>query len=159
MSRSRESSGNPIEVGLAIVLRDEASEYPNRGDQTPILVTQRREGTVYGGYWEFPGGKVEEGEAIDACVTREVREEIGIDVEVIHNLETVLHTYEHGTVRLHSRVCRRVDPQEEPTPIEVASVEWRALAEFGQLSFLPANQSILTALSEWLASGGVTPRR
>ena len=158
MSRAEDSSESPIEVGIAIVLRDDAIADPKTGDQPPILVTQRREETVYGGYWEFPGGKVEDGEAIDDCVTREVREEVGIDVEVIHNLETVVHTYEHGTVRLHPRVCRRVDPSQTPTPIEVASVEWRALAEFESLRFLPANESILTALSAWLASG-VSPRR
>jgi len=154
MDRSRNPPETHIQVGLGIVLQASDSDRPNGGienDGDPrILVTRRPDGALFGGYWEFPGGKVEEGEPIEDCVVREVREEVGCDVRVIHNLLPVTHTYPHGTVRLHPSICVRGDPAAEPRAIEVAEIRWCRLDEFASLRILPANESILVSLREYL---------
>ena len=154
MTRSENPPETHIPVGLGIVLRESILDRPNgggeNGDEPRILVTRRTDGALFAGYWEFPGGKVEEGEPIEDCVVREVREEVGIGVRVIHNLCPVTHTYPHGTVRLHPSICVREDPIAEPRSIEVAETRWCRLDEFASLRFLPANESILVNLREYL---------
>ena len=65
------------------------------------LLAQRPPGKAYAGYWEFPGGKVEPGESLDAAIKREIREELGIEIQVACPWITRTHVYEHAAVRLH----------------------------------------------------------
>ena len=65
------------------------------------LLAQRPPGKAYEGYWEFPGGKVEPGESLDAAIKREIREELGIEIQVACPWITRTHIYEHAAVRLH----------------------------------------------------------
>ena len=91
-----------VDVAAAII------EHPDGS----FLLTQRPSGKIYEGYWEFPGGKVESGELIVAALSRELREELGIDVELAYPWITRVYAYGHATVRLHFyRVVRwRGDP-------------------------------------------------
>jgi len=66
-----------------------------------VLLAQRPPGKVYAGYWEFPGGKVERGESLEAALTRELHEELGIVVTRAHRWITRVFTYPHATVRLN----------------------------------------------------------
>src|SRR6185436_14874848 len=65
-----------------------------------FLLAQRPAGKVYAGYWEFPGGKIEPGEAALAGLKRELHEELGIEVEKAHPWLTRDYDYEHAAVRL-----------------------------------------------------------
>ncbi|MEO1130821.1 MAG: (deoxy)nucleoside triphosphate pyrophosphohydrolase, partial [Planctomycetota bacterium] len=94
-----------------------------------ILIAQRPDHTVYGGYWEFPGGKVEPGESTEACVAREVREELGLEVRPTTALPQIVHTYPHGRIRLCPWVCEVVPGSPEPRNLEVASHRWVTLEE------------------------------
>src|SRR5258706_15873315 len=66
-----------------------------------FLLAQRPKGKPYPGYWEFPGGKIEPGEDARAALTRELREELGIEVREATPWITRVYAYTHATVRLH----------------------------------------------------------
>lgn len=65
-------------------------------DAGGILLTQRGPTQAMAGFWEFPGGKLEEGESPEAALVREVREELGVDAEAHETLAVHAHDYAHG---------------------------------------------------------------
>jgi A/G-specific adenine glycosylase len=67
-----------------------------------ILIDQRKPEGLLGGLWEFPGGKPEKGETLRDALVREVREELGIQVEAGRHLLNVRHAYTHLRVTLHA---------------------------------------------------------
>jgi 8-oxo-dGTP diphosphatase len=113
-----------------------------------ILMSRRRPDQAMPNLWEFPGGKVEPGEHPEAALRREVREELGCDVEIDRIHEVVFHAY--AEFDLYMLVYAARIAAGEPRPIEVAEVAWvdaRALAE---LDLLPADYP----LARKLADGG-----
>ncbi|MFG0275533.1 MAG: (deoxy)nucleoside triphosphate pyrophosphohydrolase, partial [Phycisphaerales bacterium] len=123
-----------VEVGLGIVLRECASSEWGK-EAIEVLISRRREGSVYAGWWEIPGGKIDPGETPEHGVLRELREEVGIEAEVTGALEAVEHAYDHARVRLHPRLCRLAPGSPEPRPIEVAECRWIPLGELGKYRF------------------------
>ena len=174
---SKSSSANRprhIEVGVALIVRPAkptSGQSANKMGSSPasvdgqiddrpdvarraheVLVTRRRSDTIYGGWWEFPGGKIEAGESPEACVVREVFEEVGLAVTVRARLGSVEHTYEHGTVRLHIHLCQPDDVHAEPRAIEVAEARWSTLERLDDIELLPANGAIVQMLREALST-------
>jgi A/G-specific adenine glycosylase len=86
-----------------------------------IFVQRRPDRGLLGGMWELPGGKREEGEAPDVTVQREMREELGLDVEVGRQLVRVEHAYTHFTVTLHAFQCRRLAGE----PVARVATDWK----------------------------------
>jgi len=126
---------NLIEVAAAVIERADGS----------FLLAQRPAGKVYAGYWEFPGGKVEPGEDAVAALSRELHEELGIDVERADPWVTRIYTYPHGTVRLHFfRVSRW---RNEPHPREEQAIAWQGIEAPTVAPMLPANAPVLAALA------------
>ncbi|MCC6212666.1 MAG: Nudix family hydrolase [Burkholderiales bacterium] len=124
-----------VEVAAAVIERADGA----------FLLAQRPAGKVYAGWWEFPGGKVEEGEAPEHALARELHEELGIDVLTAFPWITRMHVYEHATVRLHFfRVTRW---RGEPHPRESQAFVWQRLGERMASPMLPANAPVLAALS------------
>jgi mutator protein MutT len=77
-----------------------------------FLVSRRLDGTHLAGLWEFPGGKCEPGETHDACLRRELREELGVDAVIHEQIVQTDFAYVEKAVRLHFRRCDIVgDPQ------------------------------------------------
>jgi A/G-specific adenine glycosylase len=113
-------------------------------EQSRILIDRRRQDGLLGGLWEFPGGKVEPGETIPACIQREIREELGIEIAVGDRLISVDHTYTHFRVTLEVHHCRYVSG--DPQPIECDAVRWVTLDEIEQYPFPKANVQIIAAL-------------
>ena len=70
-----------------------------RGDR--VLVTRRLKGTHLEGFWEFPGGKCEPGESLEACLRRELQEELAVDAIIGSELLSTTHTYPDRKVELH----------------------------------------------------------
>ncbi len=124
-----------VDVAAAVIERADGS----------FLLAQRPPGKVYEGYWEFPGGKVEFGESISHALVRELREELGIDVELAYPWITRVYPYPHATVRLHfHRVVRWGG---EPRPRERQALSWQRGTEIVVSPMLPANAPVLKALS------------
>jgi mutator protein MutT len=126
-------SGGVVEVGAGLVFR-----------QGRLLIARRREGDHQGGRWEFPGGKREPGESWEACVRRELREELGIEVEVGPCWEEVSHVYPERTVHLAFFLCRWL--RCEPQPLGCAAVAWVRREELVRHEFPPADQRLLGRL-------------
>ncbi|MCU0519047.1 MAG: (deoxy)nucleoside triphosphate pyrophosphohydrolase, partial [Oscillatoria sp. Prado101] len=97
-----------------------------------------------GGLWEFPGGKVEDGETVQACIRREILEELAIEVDVGEHLISVEHAYTHFLVTLNVYHCRHVGG--EPQPLECDEIRWVRLEELDQFAFPVANVKIIEAL-------------
>jgi mutator protein MutT len=111
-----------------------------------VLLTRRMEADEHGGLWEFPGGAVEEGEGLRECLARELREELGIEVEVGEEVASVSHDYGDVEVELH--LLRAWIRRGEPRPLGCAGIRWASLAEAGTLSLAPADRKLLGVLLE-----------
>jgi 8-oxo-dGTP diphosphatase len=127
------------EIGVAVIWQ---------GDR--ILIDQRLPGGVFGGYWEFPGGKVEPNEAVVDCIKREIHEEIGIEITVGDRLITIDHSYgEELAVKLIVHHCYYVAGV--PKAIECAQIQWVGLADLEDQAKYPmpeANYQIIAALRQ-----------
>ncbi len=113
-------------------------------DQGKILIDRRPQKGLLGGLWEFPGGKLEEGETLEDCVAREVKEELAIDIEVGEKIMTLDHAYTHFKVTLNVFRCKHLAG--EPQTIECDEVRWVELNELDQFPFPKANGQIIEAL-------------
>lgn len=114
--------------------------------QGQILIDRRRPTGVLGGFWEFPGGKIETGETALECIKREIWEELGIVIEVGKHLITIAHTYTHLHVTLIVHHCQYIDGV--PQPIECDEIRWVNLEELEQFNFPEANFQIIAALRQ-----------
>ena len=110
-----------------------------------LLIAQRRPGDHLGGLWEFPGGKRQAGETFTECLQRELREELGIEVEVLELIEALTHTYPEKIVHLRFHRCRWV--RNEPQPLGCTAWTWVTQAELGQYRFPPADERLLEQLA------------
>ena len=70
-----------------------------------VLIAQRPPEGLLGGMWEFPGGKVKPGEALVACISREIREELSVEITVGREIGVYQHAYTHFRVTLHAFLC------------------------------------------------------
>ena len=109
------------------------------------LITQRRPTAVLGGLWEFPGGKVEEGETEAAALLREVRERVGVEVTVGPCIARRTHDYDGYSVDLSLYQAHLVG-KAEPRPVRVADCRWVKSAEFENLQFPAADQATMDLL-------------
>ncbi len=110
-----------------------------------VFLASRPEGKAYAGYWEFPGGKVEPGETLDAALARELHEELGIGVTRAHRWITRVFVYPHATVRLN--FFRVFEWQGEPHPHEGQLFSWQQPDAVTVSPLLPANFPVLKALT------------
>jgi 8-oxo-dGTP diphosphatase len=108
-----------------------------------VLLSQRKSGTHLAGAWEFPGGKVEPGEDPRDALARELREELGIDVEVGDPLEITFHRYAMKSVLLLFFAATRRAGSAEPTAIDVAAVRWAGIDDLRDEEFPPADVAVL----------------
>jgi|HubBroStandDraft_2_1064218.scaffolds.fasta_scaffold1147665_1 mutator protein MutT len=129
-----------IDVAIAVVKRGRK-----------ILICQRKPGGSLGGFWEFPGGKLETGETLEACLSRELMEEVGMTARVVEKLTQIRHDYGKARVTLNPFLCEHV--RGEPKPIECARVEWVEVKQFPDFTFPPANDPLLKEIAGKMAAG------
>jgi A/G-specific adenine glycosylase len=111
-----------------------------------VLVAQRNADDMLGGLWEFPGGKREESETLPECLAREMREELGVEIEVGEPLVVVRHAYTHFRITLHAFHCRLMAG--EPRCLDCAAFRWVSLADLDALPMSVADRKIAQALQE-----------
>lgn len=124
-----------VEVAAAVIQRADGA----------FLLAQRPAGKVYAGYWEFPGGKVEPGEAAERALARELHEEIGIDACTAYPWITRVYAYPHATVRLN--FYRVTAWKGDPHPREEQAITWQRFGAPLVEPMLPANAPVLAALA------------
>ncbi len=130
----------PIDVVAAVI----------RGMDGRLLITQRLADDTLGGYWEFPGGKVDPGEEARAALAREMREELGVEAAIGDLIHHIVHAYPDRDVRLSFYETRIVAG--EPQKLEVADLRWVTLDELGDYQFPEADRPLLDQLR---CSGGL----
>ena len=113
-----------------------------------VFICRRRPEKSLGGYWEFPGGKVEKGETGDACLRRELREELGMEVIVDGRFGFNDHEYEHVAIRLVGYLCSLVSFNGTMTDHD--AFEWVSPEDLTTFSLAPAD----IPLAHELAAGG-----
>ena len=109
-----------------------------------LLLATRRPGGHLAGLWEFPGGKVEPGESLEDCITRELQEELGLNVSAPQLAFRVTHVYPQKTVQLFFLRCECA-PDLEPVGREGQQARWFRPAEL-PAKLVPADREVLENL-------------
>lgn len=109
-----------------------------------ILITRRPQSAHLAGLWEFPGGKPERGESLEAALRREIREELDAEIAVGERIETIEWQYPDKRVRL---VFFRCGIHGEPRPLEGQEMAWVTPADLARYEFPPADASLIERLS------------
>jgi 8-oxo-dGTP diphosphatase len=107
-----------------------------------LLVTRRLRGTHLEGYWEFPGGKCDAGESLEACLARELREELAVDATVGVEILATSHDYPERRVELHFFEC---ELRGDPVPQMNQDMQWVPREALASLK-LPSADDELVAL-------------
>ena len=125
----------PILVTAAILLREES-----------ILICQRHHSDSYGLQWEFPGGKVREGESLEASLGRELCEELGIEATIGAEVFRLQHRYPDRFVEV---VFFKI-PQYQGTieNLVFEKIEWAPRRELGRYAFLEADRDLVAKLAQ-----------
>jgi 8-oxo-dGTP diphosphatase len=118
-----------------------------------LLVTRRPDRPGQPGQWEFPGGKVEPGERDEDALAREIREELGCEVEVGRVLLRHRHRYPALEVDLVFHACAMAEGV-EPSPIGVAEIAWARAGTLAGYDFLEADRAVLGELER---AAGIAP--
>ena len=124
---------NAILVTAAVIERDGC-----------FLVTRRQAGVHLEGYWEFPGGKCDDGETLTACLARELREELDVEARIGREIYTVAHTYPDRSVELHFFDCELAG---NPRPQIGQEMRWVKRDELPSLQFPPADAALIATLT------------
>ncbi len=133
--RKQKTPSIKIEVSAAVILR-----------RNKIYIQKRKLGGLMGGLWEFPGGKFEPGESAEQCLTREIKEEMGVALHIDEKLMTVKHSYTRFRVTLHVFLCRIQSGRVSPTQCE--EWDWVKIEELDSYPFPAANVKIINRLKK-----------
>jgi mutator protein MutT len=108
------------------------------------LVARRLQGTHLEGLWEFPGGKIEPGESLEACLVRELAEELGVASRVLGRRWSTTHDYPARRVELHFFDCE-IDG--EPEPLLGQELRWVDASELAALPLPEADAGLVDLLT------------
>lgn len=122
------------QIGVAVI----------KNHQGNILIDRRKPQGEMGGFWEFPGGKIEANETVEECIHREIREELAIEITVGDRLIEINHTYTSFQITLFVHDCQHL--RGEPKPIECEEIRWVGLSELRDYQFPQANSQIIDIL-------------
>ena len=114
-------------------------------DDQKILIAQRGRNQKFGRQWEFPGGKLNRGETPEACLRREIREELNLEIQVDEHFCTVHHQYHDFKIELMAFWCSIVGGSLELEEHE--QVRWVTVPEMKQYSFVEADLNVIAALA------------
>lgn len=110
-----------------------------------FLVTRRLKGTHLEGLWEFPGGKCHDGESHQACLAREMREELAVAVTIGERILDVSHDYPDRPIALFFYKC---DLREEPAPQLGQEMMWVRREDLRALALPPADEELVRLLTQ-----------
>ena len=112
-----------------------------------VLIAQRKHGKSLEYFWEFPGGKLEEGETLPQCLQRELMEELNLSIVVGEYFMTSSYDYDFGTIELNAywATCEQEDLNYHP---DHEQARWVTLEEIDKYDFPPADKPVLEALKK-----------
>lgn len=113
-----------------------------------VLTTQRSKSMSLPLKWEFPGGKIHDGESLSECLRRELQEELGIDAAIGHPLPPVTHQYQTFSVTLHPFVCNIISG--EITLHEHVALAWLTPGELHTLDWAEADMPVIRLYRQYL---------
>ena len=113
-----------------------------------MLICQRPKGKSLAGFWEFPGGKLEEGESLQDCLKRELKEELDIEVAVGDFFMESVYQYEFGEISLNAYFAT-LSADQEPVLKEHPQLAWINPKDLGAYAFAPADLPIVEALKKY----------
>lgn len=122
----------PVVVVAAVIERDGA-----------FLVARRQAGTHLAGYWEFPGGKLNDGETLEQGLQREIKEELSTDIHEMRKIFETSHAYPERLVELHFYRCALTGT---PRPMLGQELRWVRRDELAALEFPPADAELIAEL-------------
>jgi 8-oxo-dGTP diphosphatase len=131
---SKMDGRSPVPVTAALIVKDGR-----------ILIAKRKGGR-FAGRWEFPGGKIEEGETPEACLERELREELGVEARVGTFFLSTVYPYRHATIELliyRAEIVSGVISLRDHT-----EVKWVAITDLRRYDFPEADMAVIEALEE-----------
>jgi 8-oxo-dGTP diphosphatase len=111
-----------------------------------MLVAQRPAHKHLALKWEFPGGKVEPGESPESALARELREELGVEIEILRTLPRFTHDYSDVIIAMVPFVCRLAPASAAPHPHEHVALRWVSREELITLDLAAADLPIVAAL-------------
>ncbi len=111
-----------------------------------ILIARRPAGDRLAGYWEFPGGKLEDGETARACLRRELYEEFGIQTRIGQFFAQTEHHYDHLAIRLLVFLAEIESGDLHPCAHD--AVQWVTPDQMNQFRFAPADRPVVKRLQE-----------
>ena len=115
-----------------------------------FLLTQRLKGSHLEGHWEFPGGKCEPGETLEAGLLRELREELAVEATVGERMLVTRHAYPERTVELH---FYRAAIEREPVPQMGQRMRWATQDDLRTLPFPAADVDLIALLTRGPSGG------
>ena len=127
-----------IEVAAAIIIKDDS-----------VFATQRGYGE-WKGWWEFPGGKIEDGESPEEALVREIREELEAEIEVEQLFETVEWDYPDFHLNMHCFLCSLKSETLHLNEHQAAA--WLTLETMTSVKWLPADEGLAGKIRDYLSS-------
>lgn len=125
----------PVPVVCALIIRDGR-----------VLIAQRPANKHLALKWEFPGGKVEPGEEAAAAIIREIREELGCEIQITVALQSVRHRYGRGEIELMPFLCLLATHSPEPQPHEHVAMAWVRAADLDAYDLAEADLPVVRLL-------------
>ncbi|MCS4168549.1 (deoxy)nucleoside triphosphate pyrophosphohydrolase [Sphingobacterium sp. BIGb0116] len=113
-----------------------------------VLICRRKPEKSLGGYWEFPGGKVEDGESNEESLLRELIEELNLKVKIKQHFFDTVHQYDNGAIGLISFICETENIASESTDHD--QLEWVKISDLLNWKLAPADIPIAKELIEEL---------
>ena len=135
MSESNTKPSECLHVAVAVIVND----------QRQVLISQRHPESHQGGCWEFPGGKLEEGESVQDGLRREIAEELGLQLRRFHPVKKILYHYPEKSVLLD--VWQVTEFNGEARGLEGQALAWRPVSALADEDFPPANVPIIRLLN------------
>lgn len=109
-----------------------------------VLISQRPLEKMFGGLWEFPGGKLQDGETLEQCLVREIKEELNIEIRILEKLVSIIHCDDHLQITLHVFLCDFLGGELECR--EAHDFKWVDFSELNDYELTRPDQAVVKKL-------------
>lgn len=113
-----------------------------------LLITRRPQGSHLGGLWEFPGGKIKNGETAQEALKREIKEELAADIRVKELFWQNVFEYDVKIVDIAFYFCDLLSSRNDIKPLGVSAIAWVQAEELARFEFPPADAALIEQLGQ-----------